>query len=461
MAMRNRFGIDWPKISGVHLLRRPHLTRRAAFRHFASALGGYFLLPSRPMETVARAAAAPKATARYCVLVNLAGGPSHIDTFDLKEGPWLPASFEPTSYGDIRWPRGLFPKLAEQLDSIALLRSVLSWTGVHGIGQSWIQIGRNPVPAVNKYAPHIGSVVSLELGPEQPGKTLPAFIALNAGNGPENGYLAPEYGPFYVNPGGNGLGNTAFPGGAAAFDRRYGLLQEIDAEERSLETLGPVTPEMANWNLAARKLMYNAEVDAAFRFTADERARYGNSAFANACLTARNLLRSGLGPRFIQINLGGWDNHNNVYTALNPANANSLGRVFDAGLGNLLADLKTDGLLDQTLVLALGEFGRTVGPLNSTAGRDHFLQQAVLVAGAGIKGGRAIGRTDERASRTLEPGWRMDREIRSEDIEATIYSALGIDWTKIRYDYPAGRGFEYVPRVNNQEFYAPIDELWG
>ncbi|MBK7928209.1 MAG: DUF1501 domain-containing protein [Bryobacterales bacterium] len=460
--MRDRFGIDWSEMPGVHLLRRPHLTRRWFFRHAASAVGGYALLPSRPMETVAQAAAQPKGTAKYVVMVNMTGGPSHIDTFDLKEGAWTPSAFEPTSFNGVRWPRGLFPKLAGQLESAVLVRSVQSWSAVHGLSQAWMQIGRNPVPSVNKYAPHIGSVVSLELAAETADKPLPAFLSLNSGNGPENGYLAPEHGPFYVNPGGNGLGNTAHPAGPAAYDRRYELLMQLDAEERALQTLGAGTAEMVSWNLAARRLMYNSEVDGAFRFTTEERARYGNSGFGNACLAARNLLKAGLGPRFIQINIGGWDNHNNIYTGpFNAANAASLARQFDAGLATLMEDLKGAGLFDQTLVLALGEFGRTIGALNTTSGRDHFLQQAVFMAGAGIQGGRAIGSTDTQGRATAEPGWSYARDIRSEDIEATIYSALGIDWTKIRYDYPAGRGFEYVPRVNNEEFYYPIHELWG
>lgn len=460
--MRDRFGIDWSTKPGMHLLRRPHLTRRWFFRHAASAVGGYALLPSRPMETVAQAAAQPKGTAKYVVMVNMTGGPSHIDTFDLKEGAWTPSNFEPTSFNGVRWPRGLFPKLAGQLESAVLLRSVQSWSAVHGLSQAWIQIGRNPVPSVNKYAPHIGSVVSLELAAETVDKPLPAFLSLNSGNGPENGYLAPEHGPFYVNPGGNGLGNTAHPAGAAAYDRRYELLMQLDAEERALQTLGAGTAEMVSWNLAARRLMYNGEVDAAFRSSTEERVRYGNSGFGNACIAARNLLRAGLGPRFIQINIGGWDNHNNIYTGpFNAANANSLSRQFDAGLATLMEDLKAAGLFDQTLVLALGEFGRTIGALNTTSGRDHHLQQAVFMAGAGIQGGRAIGSSDAQGRATAEPGWSHARDIRSEDIEATIYSALGIDWTKIRYDYPAGRGFEYVPRVNNEEFYYPIHELWG
>jgi len=112
-----------------------------------------------------------------------------------------------------------------------------------------------------------------------------------------------------------------------------------------------------------------------------------------------------------------------------------------------LSDLQADGLLDQTLIVAQGEFGRTVGKLNGNSGRDHFQQQAMLFAGARIRGGRAIGATDEQGARTVDPGWSRDRDVRAEDVEATIYSALGIDWTTLRQDSRFGRGYEYVPLV--------------
>jgi uncharacterized protein (DUF1501 family) len=235
---------------------------------------------------------------------------------------------------------------------------------------------------------------------------------------------------------------------------------KLDAEERALGTMGAATAEMARFNLGARMLMYNAKVDAAFTFSAAERATYGNTGFGNACIAARNLLRARLGVRFIQISVGGWDNHVSIYTALNPANANSLGRQFDTALGSLLADLKNDGLLEETLVIAMGEFGRTVGPLNSQAGRDHFLQQSVLFAGAGIRGPKVIGQTDAMGSATVESGWARNRDVRPEDVEATIYSALGIDWTKTDPDTPLGRPFEYVPKVDGVE-YSPVHEIWG
>jgi uncharacterized protein (DUF1501 family) len=116
-------------------------------------------------------------------------------------------------------------------------------------------------------------------------------------------------------------------------------------------------------------------------------------------------------------------------------------------------------LLDDTLVVAMGEFGRTVGNLNVGGGRDHFLQQSVLMAGAKIRGPRVIGATDDIGRLTTEPGWARDRDIRAEDLEATLYSALGIDWTKARLDAPLGR-FLYVPE-SDKDVYGPIHELWS
>lgn len=443
------------RIGGTFFWRQPQLSRRLFFRHVSSAVGGYFLLPGRPMETVARAASGTIGKAKNVVFVMMAGGPSHVDTFDLKEGSWLPGYMEPTSYGDVRWPRGLMPKLAEHMDSIALVRSVKSWAAVHEFARAWVQIGRNPISGLAKIAPHIGSVVSLELGDAKT-QLLPAFASLNITSGPGQGYFTPEHSPFYISPNGGGLGNSTHRDGQAAFDRRYRLLSEIDAEAR--EAAGdPGMSQMAAFNLSARKLMYNDDVNRVFTFDAAQRAAYGNTGFGNACLAARNMLRANVGTRFIQITIGGWDQHAGIYA---PAALQTLGGQFDSGLGALLADLKTDGLLDSTLVIAMGEFGRTVGNVNGQAGRDHFLQQAVLVAGAGVKGGRAIGQTDAEGRATVEAGWSRGREIRAEDIAATIYSALGIDWTTIRRDDPLGRGFEYVPFAD-RDLYGPVHELWG
>ncbi|MBM3812610.1 MAG: DUF1501 domain-containing protein [Acidimicrobiia bacterium] len=458
--MKDRYGIDWSKIPGTLFWRNPHIGRRMFFRHAASAIGGYFLLPSRPMETIARAQAQPIGKAKNCIFVLLSGGQSHIDTFDLKEGPWTPAGFNATSYDSIRFPQGIMPKIADQLDSIALLRSVRSWAAVHQFARQWAQIARNPLASTSRIAPHIGSVASIELSAKE--QSLPTFLALNSGTDtPGSGYLPPQHSPFFVAPNGAGLGNTAHPAGPARFDQRYDLLLKLDAEERAAATLGAGAGEILQFNLSARGMMYNSNVDRVFTFNAEERVRYGNTGFGNACITARNLVRSGLGTRFIQITIGGWDNHSGIYTgAFNPTNQNSLIRQFDNGLGTLIADLKAEGLLEETLIVAMGEFGRTVGNLNAGGGRDHFLQQAVMFAGAGIRGPRAIGETDSVGRATTSPGWSRDRDIRAEDVAATIYSALGIDWTKIRRDDPLNRGFEYIPS-SPQDLYGPVHEIWS
>jgi len=323
--------------------------------------------------------------------------------------------------------------------------------------QAWVQIGRNPVSALAKISPHIGSVVSMELN-QGVNQTLPTFLALNGQPAAGAGYFSTEHSPFLVTAG-SALANTTHRDGAARFEARYGLLQDMDVESRYFSGIGPGPAEMAAWNQRSRLLMYNSDVDKVFNFDQNEKNRYGNTAFGNACITARNLLRAKLGTRFIQITFGSWDHHVNIYGANTQLSV--MARQFDGGLGMLLADLKAEGLLDETLIVAQGEFGRTVGPLNSNGGRDHHLQQAALFAGGGVRGGRAIGATNATGSDTVSPGWSRDRYVRVEDIEATIYSALGIDWTTVRRDDPLKRGFEYVPFASDQDLYGPIHELWG
>jgi len=456
--MKDRFGFDWSKIKGTQFWRSPHVGRRTFFRHLATALSGYYLLPTRPMENIAKAAVTPIGTAKNCIFVLLTGAPSHIDTFDLKEGSWTPSFFNPTTYGDLRFPQGLMPNLANQLDSIALVRSSRAWATAHGIAQTWVQIGRNPVSGLSKIAPHIGSVVAMELGAKPENRTLPPFISLNAADGPGAGYFPPDDAPFYVSPNGAGITNATNPSGQDVLDRRYGMKLEIDAELEADPQLGPATADVYNMNLSARRIMYNNAVTQVFNFDQTTRNAYGNSSFGNACITARNLLRSNLGTRFIQISFGSWDHHVNIYAP--NSNLQSMAKQFDSGLGSLIADLKADGTLDQTLIVAMGEFGRTVGPLNLNAGRDHHLQQTAFFAGAKVRGMRAIGATDSTGAAIKDPGWSRGREVKPEDIEATIYSALGIDWTTVRRDDPFNRGFQYVP-FSDQDLYGPINELWS
>ena len=449
--MKDHFGYDWSGVTGAPYWSKPQLGRRMFFRHVTSAIGGYLLLDGRPLERVAHAAVSPKATAKNVVFIMMQGAPSHTDTFDLKVGNALPKSYNPTAYNGVMFPQGLMPKLAGQFDSIALVRSMRAWANVHGLMQQWVQIGRNPAVPTSKISPHIGSVVALELSKK--GAILPAFLALNGTPPAASGFLPVADAPFVVTAG-SGLPNTTHPDGSDRFQTRNALLQSLEAAS-DLGDLGSGPDEIAEWKTRSQSLMYNSDVDRIFNLVADDKVRYGNTNFGNACATARNLLRADMGTRFIQITLGSWDYHQNLYAQLTPMAAQ-----FDAGLAALLSDLRTDGLLDQTLIVAQGEFGRTVGNLNGNAGRDHFQQQAMLFAGAGIRGGRAIGSTDDLGATTVDPGWSRQRDVRPEDVEATIYSALGIDWTTLRQDSRFGRGYEYVPSAS-QDLYGPLNELWG
>lgn len=452
--MKDRFGSNFSDADGTRFWRRPHLARRMFFRHVASAVGGYMLLPSlHPTETIARAAVTTKGTAKNVIFILMSGGPSHVDTFDLKEGSWTPAAFNPTTYGNVRWAQGLLPVLGNQLGSIALLRSVRSWALVHVLARTWVMIGRNPAQGNARFAPHIGSVVAREL--ENPNSILPAFVSLNANNGPSAGFLPSRNNPFYISPGGGGLANTTHSQGVARFNQRSALSAGLEAA--SDPGLGDAVNETADYTSAARKLMYNSAVDSIFAFDQTEKNRYGNNGFGNACIAARRMLRANSGARFIQITQGDWDHHENIYLANSGHWAAA--KQFDNGVGTLIADLKADGLLDQTLIVAMGEFGRVPGNLNSGGGRDHFAQQAVMMAGGGVKGGTVLGTTDKVGNGTLDPGWSRQRDIRPEDVEATIYSALGIDYTKQLAD-PSGRGFQYVP-FSEFDQYGPVNELWG
>src|SRR5262245_31549198 len=175
--MKDRFGFDWTGITGAPYWTKPQLGRRMFFRHAASSVAGYLLLNGGPLEKPARAAAAPKGTAKFAVFIMMQGAPSHTDTFDLKPGNPFPQTFNPTEYNGVLVPEGLMPKIAEQLDSVALVRSMRAWANVHGLMQQWVQLGRNPATPTSKISPHIGSVVALEL--TKKGAVLPAFLALN------------------------------------------------------------------------------------------------------------------------------------------------------------------------------------------------------------------------------------------------------------------------------------------
>jgi uncharacterized protein (DUF1501 family) len=198
-----------------------------------------------------------------------------------------------------------------------------------------------------------------------------------------------------------------------------------------------------------------------FQFSSADEGRYGGGNFARSLIVARNLVRSKLGTVFVNVTHGSWDIHARQFDPGMGQNLYRLTNDLDRGLANLISDLRASGDLCSTLIVAIGEFGRTPGLLNNRDGRDHYRNvMSVLLAGGGVRGGRAIGTSDATGSLIEDPGWSRQRAIYVEDIACTIYSALGIDWTKSIENSPLGRRYIYVVGAETGA-YGPIEEVFG
>lgn len=445
---------------GGRFFERPHWSRRNFLELMGTGLTAAFL-PRKgwgaDLEVIERAAVTTQNRAKNVIYILFNGGMTHVDTFDLKVYNGVtPATFTPTMINGINWPAGLMPKLANHLPKMALVRSIRAWAAVHQLARRWQQIGRNPAAVLGDVAPHMGSVVALEKGGDrQPNQVFPTFLSVT-NNVAGQGYFPATTAPFKVNAGATTLPNTTSSFGQTRFNQAYAQLHLLDDSLRISSPYSSRMEDLDDFYNQAKGLMYNPTVTQAFALSTADRARYGNTGFGNSCLLAKQILQSNQGTRFIQLDIGGWDMHSNIYAANSlPARMTDL----DNGVSELFSDLEASGLLNDTLVVMMGEFGRTVGNINGSAGRDHHLQQFVVFAGAGIRGGRAIGSTDANGNAVAESGWSRGRTMRMEDVEATIYSALGIDWTTVRYDDPLKRGFEYVP-FGKADVYGPINELW-
>ena len=444
---------------------RPHFSRRQLFQILGAGVTANFIAgkPAPAGVVVDSKPVTMQNTAKNVIFIFMPGAPSHTDTFDFKQVPGVtPSDFNPTVINGLTWPVGILPKLAGQLPNIAIVRSMQAWATGHSISQNWVQIGRNPSGALGDIAPNIGSVVAVEKYSERlANQVLPAFIGFNSQAGVGGGYLPATYGPMQLSPSAAGIPDTSNADGAARMDARFQLLAQLDYPLRVNSPYGKPLDDFADFDTSAKALMYNHDVSAAFNYSTADSMRYGATSFGNSCLLAAKIMAANLGTRYIQISLGGWDMHVNIYGSGGRGGLYTLGKTFDDGVSAMLTDLQASGQLNQTLVVMMGEFGRTVGKLTATAGRDHLQQQFVAFAGAGVTGGRAIGSTNDTGSATSDPGWSRGRNVKPEDVEATIYSAMGINWTNVRYDDPFGRGFEYVPFANSEDLYGPINELWS
>ena len=376
--------------------------------------------------TLADAGAVTAARGRAAIFVRLGGGPSHLDTFDMK--PDAPETHRgefkemATNIPGIRICEHL-PKLAKCADKFVILRGVSHTLAAHELGSAYLNTGNRPLPSLQY--PSYGAVVSKEF-PSSP--DLPGFVAIPSQGYQSTGYLGLEYGPFET-------GKTPVPGkplDVRGLSLAKGVtLEEVERRQNILarydNAFGDFTKEdkllagMDQFNRKAYAMMRSEKTRAAFDVSKESKPiadLFGAEGFSQSCLLATRLVESGV--RFVTVNLSGWDTHSDNFTSLKTR----LLPALDGGLSGLFLALAAKGLLETTSVFVTGEFGRTP-KVNVRAGRDHYPRAMFcLLAGGGIKGGQVIGASDAKGE-----GPR-DRAITPDDVAASFYKTLGIDATK-------------------------------
>jgi uncharacterized protein DUF1501 len=401
----------------------PRLTRRGFLRIGQVGVSCFYLLPMmRPRNVQASAPAKLRGTAEYCIFLFLNGGPSQIDTFDFKEGRWTPPDFDLRTVkgGPMKLPFGLLPRLAGKLDDLAVVRSVEAWEAGHSRAQFYLQVAHPISPARRNEMPSIGAVIAHET--EVRRKTsdfLPPFVSMNFGTGDGAGIIGagcldPKLNPLTIDTKGD-LNFVVPEAERQSFDRRWKLLRNLEDEPQIGGASRSVEEYRAHY-AGAHTMMLAPGISDILRIKAEERSAYGGSALGDACILARNLISAEAGTRYVFISHGGWDLHANAYDKSKPNNQYTLCRELDAAFERLLTDLarlKTkEGapLLNRTLIVCMGEFGRTVGDLTVNKGRDHHrFASTSLFAGGGVKGGRIIGATDAAGAKVIDSGWSKKR----------------------------------------------------
>jgi hypothetical protein len=370
--------------------------------------------------------------ARACILLWLDGGPSHLETFDPKpdappevRGPFGTIA---TAIAGVRLGECL-PGLARRLDRVALVRSVTSPLGEHNLGSQYLLTGYPPTPALAY--PSLGAVVA-HLKRER--DVLPPYVAVpHAGPSEGPGYLPRTSGPFNV---GSDPAKADFrvrdldpyPGlDGLRLERRRTFLQALEGFRRAAE--GGTTDPAADDPVfeQAYRLASSTEAKRAFRLEDEPTAvrdRYGRRTLGQACLLARRLVERGV--PFVTVNDRGWDTHQDLTLRLRDGYTGAkvgvgLVPTLDQALTALLDDLSDRGLLESTLVLVMGEFGRTP-KVNAAGGRDHWPRAfSIAMAGGGMPGGTVIGASDATGESPA------DRPVTPADLAATVYTLLGID----------------------------------
>ena len=289
-------------------------------------------------------------------------------------------------------PYALFPKLSHKLNHLLLARSVEAWEGVHERGQYYIQVGHVYSAARASEMPSVGSVVAYEFESRRKDSDfLPPYVAMNFGSSGAGligqGMLASSCAPLPLTVEANADIPFVVSGSERErFLRRWDYLQRMDRAMREGDAkMGKSFDDYHNYFLAAHEMMDQPQIEKILRFTDEEHKRYGSSGLGDACVLARNLVAANSGTRFIAIGHDGWDLHANVYDKTKKVNHYTLCRELDDSYASLLDDLSSAkdesgrSLLDKTLIVCMGEFGRTPGELNPLKGRDHHRYASTTV----------------------------------------------------------------------------------
>jgi uncharacterized protein (DUF1501 family) len=388
---------------------------------------------------LADAADTTSATADSVIFVNLAGGPSHLDTLDMK--PDAPSDtqgeFDPiqSKIAGLHVCEHL-PKLAQMMDKFTLIRGISHSAGAHPQGQSWISTGNRPTPAVTY--PAFGSVIMNEF-PGEP--ELPTNVAIPKTEW-NPGYMGDAYAAFKTNTVPHPDKPFQVRGLSLAdgltiekVNQREQLLKKLDRTFRDTPTNSRLAAALDEFGQQAYRMITSARSQQAFdvaREPASIRNRFTADELNQSCLLACRLIEHG--TRFVTVTNQGWDSHLDNFTR-----HKQLLLPLDNALVALVNSLEEKGLLDRTLVIAMGEFGRTP-KINVNAGRDHFPRANwSLMSGGGVRGGQLIGGTNRNGD-----GPDDGTDIKPDDIAATLYRSLGID-PKTEYHTSAGRPVMLVP----------------
>ncbi len=398
--------------------------------------------------------AKPNGKAQSCILLWLEGGPSQMDTWD----PKPTSSFQPisTNVPGIQISE-LLPQLARRMDRLSVVRSMHTRGSDHPQGTHYAITGHEVNPAMQ--FPSIGSILAKETGARN---SMPPHVltphwekARQYEDYFRSGFLGPEYDPMCIPDPSKPdfqITDLSLPKSvsAAAVENRKGFLEMIDRRYRTMVE-GAEHTQMDGFQTQATKMLLNPAVREAFDLSKEPeklRDRYGRDAVGQSALMARRLVEAG--TRFVTaagFHSNSWDTH----AKNDEGHRDRLCPPLDRTLSTLLDDLKDRGLYDSTIVLAMGEFGRTPF-VNNDRGRDHWPNcWSLAIGGGGIAGGRVVGSSDADGAQVTSRATSMG------DLFATIYKAFGIDWNK-EYDTPIGRPIKIANSLEDQTG-QPLTEL--